>query len=262
MPAADGGGPVPLVLSHPKSGRTWLRVIAHDLDLPLAFSHLNAGAKPRHLGLEHVDLTGIPAARTPAVLLVRDPRDVAVSSYHHVTKRSRIRPVRRLLMRWQGRTPPAGINDFVRHPGYGVAKVVQFNLAVAEALLARGNAYAYAYEAMRADPVAALRALAAFLGHGDLPAARIEAALEASSFEAMQAKERSGAYGSQFGGILKPRDASDIDSYKVRRGQVGGYRDELDAETIAHCDRLLAETGYFERMDGYLTRLGPDLTPA
>jgi alcohol sulfotransferase len=56
------------------------------------------------------------------------------------------------------------------------------------------------------------------------------------------------------GSRLAPRDASNPDSYKVRRAKVGGYRDYFDDAQIAHMDefvrsRLSASFGYSEPVD-------------
>jgi hypothetical protein len=41
------------------------------------------------------------------------------------------------------------------------------------------------------------------------------------------------------GGRLVPKDRSNPDSYKVRRGKVAGYRDDFDAAQLAEIDRLV-----------------------
>jgi hypothetical protein len=45
---------------------------------------------------------------------------------------------------------------------------------------------------------------------------------------------------------LIPSDSDNPDSYKVRRGKVGGYSDYLSAEDIAYCDEVLKHYTYFE----------------
>ena len=42
-------------------------------------------------------------------------------------------------------------------------------------------------------------------------------------------------------GGLKRRDASDPNSFKVRRGKVGGYRDYFPDEQVAELEALMAE---------------------
>ena len=52
-------------------------------------------------------------------------------------------------------------------------------------------------------------------------------ALEFSRFENMQKLEAAGAFDSK---ILHPGDVRDPESFKVRRGKIGGYREYLSAE--------------------------------
>ena len=44
------------------------------------------------------------------------------------------------------------------------------------------------------------------------------------------------------GGRMVPRDKDNPDSYKVRKGKVGGYRDYFTDEEVAAIDARLAET--------------------
>ena len=53
-----------------------------------------------------------------------------------------------------------------------------------------------------------------------------EEVLEFSRFENMQKLEAAGAFDSN---ILHPGDVRDPESFKVRRGKVGGYREYLSA---------------------------------
>jgi len=63
-------------------------------------------------------------------------------------------------------------------------------------------------------------------------------ALEFSRFENMQKLEAAGAFDSK---ILHPGDVRDPESFKVRRGKVGGYREYLSAEDQAFAASALAK---------------------
>ena len=75
-----------------------------------------------------------------------------------------------------------------------------------------------------------------------LPDARLEAVTEKFTFERMHAMERSGGF-SDYGVILRPRNSQDPESYKTRRGEVGGYRRYLSPEDIDWCDKEIAKSG-------------------
>jgi hypothetical protein len=83
------------------------------------------------------------------------------------------------------------------------------------------------YEALRASPAEHFRGLLAVLGEAAPDAMMFREALEFSRFENMQKLEAAGAFDSN---ILHPGDVRDPESFKVRRGKVGGYREYLSAE--------------------------------
>ena len=70
-------------------------------------------------------------------------------------------------------------------------------------------------------------------------------ALEFSRFENMQKLEAAGAFDSN---ILHPGDVRDPESFKVRRGKVGGYREYLSAEDQQFAEATLTE---LDRRFGY-----------
>jgi hypothetical protein len=61
-----------------------------------------------------------------------------------------------------------------------------------------------------------------------------------ASFDNMRAMEETDATGSA---RLRPGRTGDLDSYKTRRGVVGGYRDELTPQQIDRLERLMAASG-------------------
>ncbi|HXO93907.1 MAG TPA: sulfotransferase domain-containing protein, partial [Candidatus Acidoferrum sp.] len=91
----------------------------------------------------------------------------------------------------------------------------------------RDNFTLLRYEALRAAPAERFRDLLAVLGESAPDAMMFQAALEFSRFENMQKLEAAGAFDSN---ILHPGDVRDPESFKVRRGKVGGYREYLSAE--------------------------------
>ena len=91
----------------------------------------------------------------------------------------------------------------------------------------RDNFVLVRYEALRASPAEHFRDLLAVLGESSPYANAFQEALEFSRFENMQKLEAARAFDSN---ILHPGDARDPESFKVRRGKVGGYREYLSAE--------------------------------
>jgi hypothetical protein len=91
----------------------------------------------------------------------------------------------------------------------------------------RDNFTLVRYETLRASPNEHFRDLLEVLGEQSPDATVFQEALEFSRFENMQKLEAAGAFDSN---ILHPGDVRDPESFKVRRGKVGGYREYLSTE--------------------------------
>ena len=102
------------VISHPKSGRTWLRLMLDQLGIGgVRFSHAGSTeeASITSRRLRH----GVRWWNGKRVLLlIRDPRDTAVSFYFQATRRSHV---------YSGK-----LGDFLRDPRFGIERIIQFDL--------------------------------------------------------------------------------------------------------------------------------------
>ena len=228
-------------ISVPKSGRTWVRFFY--------FSYL-AKLAGREFSMDPADFPGhphllfthdrwdhrrsmkgwrfvrgkrlVPRAgrrRKKIVLLARDPRDVVISLYFHLVKRPN-------EYQWK----PESVSQVIRSRGFGVAEVVDLlNRWLAE-WHGRPDFKLLRYEDCRADAAREFRGLLEFLGLAPVDEAAFAQALELSRFESMQAAETSGKF--QHPALLAG-DRSDRESFKVRRGKVGGFRDYLNEEDLA-----------------------------
>ena len=65
-----------------------------------------------------------------------------------------------------------------------------------------------------------------------------------SSFERMQAKEKVGAFAKKYSKALTPGDSSNVESFKVRRGKVGGFTDYFTGDDLSFADQLMARYDY------------------
>lgn len=247
-----------VVVSYRKSGRTWLRAMLSHLyheryglpaDLLLdgenlserdprapcvLFTHDDA-AEPWNGRLGGGPVRALGGKRV--VFLARDPRDVAVSSYHHL--RLRASPDERALEGLAPTGEPPPLHEYVAPAdgrGGKARDVVRHLNRWAEILPRLPLALLVTYEEMRADPEGALRRVAAFVD-GSADAGDVRGAVAFASFESLREKERAGFFESF---RLRPADAADPDSFKVRRGRVGGYRDELTPEQADRLDAVVA----------------------
>ncbi|MCC2655468.1 MAG: hypothetical protein K0Q76_576 [Panacagrimonas sp.] len=236
-------------ISFPKSGRTWYRMFwsaywchragrAFELDprniegMPkVLFTHdrwdheTEINTKKRWLG--HYLIPAAAAESKRKFVLARDPRDVIVSLFFHLTKRSRER-----------RVQPETMKQLVRDPQFGIAHIVR--------LLNEWNAewkgtptYRFArYEDARAAAAPAMREWMAFAGVAEPDPASFQHALEFTDFETVRKREKEGSFGNK---LLDARDPSDPESFKARRGKVGGYTDYLDRDDLAVCSAEIAK---------------------
>ena len=234
------------VLSVGKSGRTWFRVLLNKYlslvyDVPFsvddlaredgripsilydheAWSHIHERSRLRRwLGSSIVPTWLL--RRKKVIVVVRDPRDTVVSGYFQATKRSR-------------RQKTLEMDEWIRMPTRGVGAIVAVMNEWRDRLRGHPACLWVRYEDMKADTVAEMRRVAVHLGV-PIDEARLQEAGDFAHFENMRKMEASGNFNSR---ILQPRDTSDPDSFKVRRGKVGGYRDYLDAQACAYVDEQM-----------------------
>jgi Sulfotransferase domain len=218
------------VVSFPKSGRTWLHVmlarlalgaqVPFALDVPgVLFTHDDADkpALPLRDDFQRY-------ADRKVVLLVRDPRDILVSYFAHRTRRDR--------------TYDGTLSAFVREPGYGAERIMAFLAAWWRHRTVPRDFLLMRYEDLHAEPCKELERLARFLRLPD-GQAEIQDAAAFAAFDRMAQMERAGAFSDK---RLRAADAADQESYKVRRGEVGGWVTALAPADAAWVSALMART--------------------
>jgi hypothetical protein len=247
-----------VVVSFGKSGRTWLRVmISHVFRVKYGlpenvvlsfdnFHNLNRAVPKTFFTHDNYikDFTGDAQSKASfygkrVVLLARDPRDVAVSQFFQW--KFRIKPTKIAINNY----PPQGSDispfDFVMGDNGGSMQAVTdyLNLWAAEVGKLE-HFHLLRYEDLRARPREELRRLLDFM-RVDVTDAQLDAAVNYASYENM--KKMEGAQQLRLaGGRMMPRDKDNPDSFKVRKGKVGGYRDYFTDKEVAAIDRRLAET--------------------
>jgi len=228
-----------LIVSYPKSGRTWVAFALDQCGVDVTLTHAGSSTNRRELG-HRCDAIPPGLRDVPLVFLHRDPLDTAVSMFRQVTRRD----LRRFSARWwrmalslslRAGLPPDDVDAFVLHPLYGLERVCAFNRIWLDALAGRSDCLILTYEALRGDPARAFNTVARFMG---LEGTTGAALAEAGSFERMRKVEdrrRSARHDAM---------SRDEESRKVRRGIVGGYQKDLHPDTIAACQSTLARYGF------------------
>jgi hypothetical protein len=94
------------------------------------------------------------------------------------------------------------------------------------------------YEDLHKNPACELRRVLDFLGLPDISDKIVREAVEYTRFERMQKLERQEAIKSP---ALTPGDKNDTESYKVRKGKVGGFTDYLDQSDSDYLNQKMKE---------------------
>jgi hypothetical protein len=241
-----------LVVSHGKSGRTWLRTLISNLyhqkyGIPesqlINYDNFTVQAPdiPKISFMGRVARPVTPASdqvvrlspEQKLILLLRDPRDIAVSFYFQLTKRAT--PVEKLRKGIDDGIAGLPIFDFVLDERLGLPRIIERMNQWERDIEGLPHQLRIKYEELHAAPVATLRRVADFIG-GGFTDDQIERAIAFGSFDSLRAKEQQGFFDSE---RLQPADADDPESFKVRRGKVGGYKDYFESEQLEAIDDLI-----------------------
>jgi len=128
------------------------------------------------------------------------------------------------------------VSELLRDERFGIRGIVRaMNDWLAE-FSGRKDFTIIRYEALRASPAEHFRDLLSVVGETTPDTSIFQEALEFSRFENMQKLEAAGVFDSK---ILHPGDVRDPESFKVRRGKVGGHREYLSAEDLEYAADVL-----------------------
>lgn len=229
-----------VLMSWGKSGRTWLRVmLSRFYQLQYGFDQrqlldfdnlkkLNPAAPAVFFSHNNYlrDYTGNWESKQhfqgkKIVLLVRDPRDVAVSQYFQW--QFRMRPNKKFINDYPPHGAAVSAWDFVLDERAGVPRIVDYFNGWARAMPQLGSVLMVRYEDMRAEPERILSQILQFTGTpGSME--QVREAVEFAAYDNMKKMEEKKFF-SASGARVRPGDSNNPDSFKVRKAKVGGFRD-------------------------------------
>jgi hypothetical protein len=237
------------LLSYPKCGRTWLRLmigkaIALHFSLPdeedILFLRTNRKVHPDvpNISVVHDDS---PMLKSPeelevtkkrfhdkkVILLVRDPRDVVVSSFFEIKKRNKIfgqNPYENQQMNFDGE-----LTDFINSKTGSFDTILAYYQIWAKNQHVPHDFLLIRYEDLKTDPSSELRRVLDFIGLCEINDLEIITSVAYASFENMRKMELEKRFQT---GILNPGDPADQNSFKTRSGKISGYYDYLSREEI------------------------------
>ena len=243
-----------VLTAYAKSGRTWLSVMISHLvhqkfgtpanelitssefrrqypQVPSFFFTADNFAPP---SMSEEALLDLYKTRK-VILLVRDPRDIAVSSYFQFSKRAS--PLARAVSGMPENLGDMPLFDFMCDETLGLPRVVAWLNRWQGRIEKIPESRVISYEQLRAETAKTLAGVADFIGWQCFDE-EIGAAVEFASFDNMKALEQQRFFQSR---KMQPRDSADPDTFKVRRGKVSGYRDHFDPQQTAIIDQIVAE---------------------
>lgn len=233
------------LVSYPKTGRTWLRLmIGRALELHFGLPEGQAMDVTRlsfvNPSIPRIRVThdGNPHRKSPGqllfdskkyrssrvIFLVRDPRDVIVSLYFQARKR---------VGEYEGE-----LHDFIHEPAGGFDTIVRYYNLWAENRHVPKGFLLVRYEDLHRRTEAELARVLDFMGLSDVDDATVGEGVAYASFDRMRKMELEDRFGSD---KLRPGDRSDLESFKTRKGQVGGFVDYLQPEQIQGLGRTMEE---------------------
>lgn len=242
-------------ISPPKAGRTWLRVTLSGFfqarfGIPegelLGFDNFHR-VNPEVPRIRFTDDKYVSAYtgnrdskrdyyNSRVLLLVRDPRDIAVSNYFQWV--NTVNPYKKKFHKLSSRAGEVSLFEYVMDEDYGIPRTIKFLNGWQAELQKTKDHLVISYEEMRASPEQILRKVTAFMKIA-ADDEQIAHATEYASMENMRKIEKSGSTESGSRRLM-PKDVNNPDSFKARRGKVGGYRDYFSADELAAMDALVS----------------------
>lgn len=232
------------VVSFPKTGRTWVRMLlgralcwSRGLPEDLIFNPMELTRAVGTLTTVFTHDRAIPVEETKferfsedksryagkrVIFLERDPRDAVVSLYFHLTRRT---------VRFHGT-----LSEFIRSEEFGMPAIMRYYKVWHENRHVPERFEVVRYEDMVRDSAAELRRMLKVIGVEEIEEEVIGRVVESCSFENLKRAEREGKIDHP---KMRPGDPNDPESFKVRRGKIGGYRDYLSEEDQEYAAGLM-----------------------
>lgn len=234
-----------LLLSYPKAGRTWVRVLLAKLseimggdpkrEELIRYRH----APPCYNGYDKSGMIDEAFVSDifhlkKIIILARDPRDIIVSNYFQVILRER--------EKWNFN---GDMSEFIRDEKFGINDIINFYNVWFQNMQNHSDFMFLRYEDMKEDILYELNRICFFLGI-NLSQSILKRVVEYSNFENMRKmdldEKKNLLSGCEaLGGKLFRRyqGQEKEEAMKIRKGIVGGYVDYLNEKDIAYINERL-----------------------
>jgi len=231
------------LVSAQKSGRTWLRMIFAKVLQQIKIDPSKYEMLPSH----HAWCSNVKAKYKPAkldvIFLFRDPRDCVVSRYFEITKR-RLRPKNKNAKKVYNDT----LKEYIRRQDqYGIDSIIDYMNEWIENRELFRSFLPVSYEELTNDTLEVVTKILDFI-HVECPSSKIQQAISYASFDNMRRIELTGKgnllknYHGTFG---KRHKADDPETFRTRKGKIGGYKESLDSSDIDYVDSRIVRLNDF-----------------
>lgn len=235
------------VISYPKCGRTWLRMLLGyyfvtkyslpeqdvlnskklmlQVGLPaLTFTHEDSDWNATKKSIPYRKLSTVKTQHkdNKIIFLHRDIKDTLVSSYFQATKRD---------IQFEG-----ALSEFIRDSRFGVKKILRFNQIWLSNKNTPKKFMSLSYEDIHNNTDQALTHVLQFLDEKNINNDAIRTAVKLCSFENMRRAELKNEHNSF---RLQAGNIDDPESFKTRKGKIGGHVDYLTIDDIAYIDEVI-----------------------
>ena len=161
------------------------------------------------------------------ILLSCDIKDTMVSAYFQATKRSSA---------FEGT-----MSKFVETEQFGVSKLLVFYNTWLRTRKEITSFLFIRYEDLRRDPEETLIKVLTFIGEVDVDEHLLKQSIEYCSLNNFRKLEADGRFNIH---RLRAKDLEDVESYKTRKGRVGGYKDYLSEEDQTCIDKAIESSQF------------------
>jgi len=218
------------IISHPKSGRNWLRVL-------IGKTLCEKFNIPDEIMLDIYKVTSLAGILRTQVIHDHSSYTEGYKYYYLPTDK---REYARKKVIFLVRNFTGSISDFIRSDKYGVNNIINFYNIWYENRTIPKEFLLLRYEEMHKNTEEVLARTLKFLGLDEVDYHIIRKAVKFASFSNMKKMEKDNFFKRK---AIRPVNINDDDSYKVRRGIVGGYYNYLSEEDIKYIDQVIKERG-------------------
>jgi hypothetical protein len=257
------------LISFPKSGRTWLRLLlgkVFTLHFDIDIANINLllldelalicsdipkinvthDDNPHWKKIHELSASKMEYIGKKVIFLVRDPRDIIISNYFEKTRREQMYYIGE--RQYQG-----DLSSYLYSDTGSLKTLINFYNIWADNRYIPCDFLMIRYEDMLQNTKQELLKILEFINLGEISDDIINQAIYYASFENMRKLEIKNFFKSF---ILRPGNQDDPESYKTRKGKMGGFIDYLSEVEIQWIDCMIIEQlSSFYSCYKYSTRL-------